>query len=1096
MIGDFNAYLQSHEKKGPGNFSLGSATEFNAMIDSCSMAQLPSSGRKFTWSNNRKAGNVSAVLDRSFCNEKWLTIFQDSSQLVLPRIASDHGPLLMVSDASQRPSNCPFRFHQFWMEHEDFVRIVALSWSEWVPGPPILVLTSKLKRLKRDLKSWARSAFPNFDKDLEHAKKTLNQIHDQIASEGMNDHLFAMEADAKTGLMDCYKMDSLPGNEEIRRVVWELDPDSSPGPDGFSGAFFRKCWDMVEVEVCNAVKQFFSTGSMPNGINNNFLVLIPKVDGANTLEKFRPLCMGNVFCKIISKVMAMRLETLLPRLISEEQSAFQKGKMIHDNIAVASELANLMFSATRGGGLGLKIDIRKAYDTISWSFIFQVLSKFGFSNKWINWLHQLLLSTKISILVNGGPQGFFGVERGLRQGDPISPMLFIIAEEVLSRGLSNLVQSKSLKTISGPRGVTTPGHILFADDIFIFTNTSLRYVNALKSFLMKYQDFSGQCINFEKSKLFLGKIAPAHKQTIADTLGIQICTFPTRYLGVEIFKGRVKKEALLPVMDKVKGRLAGWKGKLLSLAGRTELVRSVIAGIPNHSFAIYWWPFSLLSIMERWMRNFIWTGDTETARKITVKWDSLCMPKEEGGLGIRRLRDTNKAMLCKLAWRIKHERTASSSFLKARFVKKDGKLKKGVSSSIALGVKKVWRFVEDNERWIIGNGNLTNFWKDKWWGPKSVLEELESFDLTTLTFTAKVREFICGGEWALPEVRSAELRRIFEKIKQIKIPSGELDDTCCWSLSTLGNFSTASGWECIRRKANKTPWSTLVWRKGLPPRFSTLGWRLAHGRLPTDEQIRHKGIYLASRCALCNQGEDSIDHIFLRCSFGTSVWKSFTDCFDVRWKMHQSINNLISWWKTKGRVVNLKTPWMMGFSIIAANIWWERNRRRHDNSARNDKQIFDFSRQEICLCIGKVKGEVKSPTDVMCCRRLGLSVAPSRYLPPLEVPWCKPHPNWLKLNVDGSALGNPGRAGAGGVARDHDGQVQDAFSIFLGIKQIYEAEFEAVMEGFLMAKALDAKGLCIESDSVAVVTAIQSNHIPWFTLQKWLSLLPFLESIP
>ncbi|XP_042487214.1 uncharacterized protein LOC122067428 [Macadamia integrifolia] len=312
---------------------------------------------------------------------------------------------------SQRASNCPFRFQKIWMEHEDFVRIVALSCSEWVPGPPILVLTSKLKRLKRDLKSWARSTFPNFDEDLECVKKTLNQIHDQIASEGMNDHLFAMEADAKTGLvkalenhekiwpekvrirwlkagdknskffhlsvkmrrsknsiralkkqdgtivegynqigeyivdfyerfhrasttmnhedlldnipkilnqMDCYKMDSLPGNEEIRRAVWELDLDSSPGPDGFSGAFFHKCWDMVEVEVCNAVKQFFSIGFMPNGINNNFLVLIPKVDGANTLEKFRPLCMGNFFCKIISKVMAMRLETLLPRLISKE----------------------------------------------------------------------------------------------------------------------------------------------------------------------------------------------------------------------------------------------------------------------------------------------------------------------------------------------------------------------------------------------------------------------------------------------------------------------------------------------------------------------------------------------------------------------------------------------------------------------------------------------------------------------------------------------------------------------------------------------------------------------------------------------------------
>ncbi|XP_042486147.1 uncharacterized protein LOC122066409 [Macadamia integrifolia] len=112
--------------------------------------------------------------------------------------------------------------------------------------------------------------------------------------------------------------------------------------------------------------------------------------------------------------MALRLEPLLPRLISDEQGAFQKGKIIHDNIIVASELANLMFSSTRGGDIGIKIDIRKAYDTIDWKFIFQVMHRFGFSERWIGWLNQILISSKISILVNGGPQGLFNVERGLR----------------------------------------------------------------------------------------------------------------------------------------------------------------------------------------------------------------------------------------------------------------------------------------------------------------------------------------------------------------------------------------------------------------------------------------------------------------------------------------------------------------------------------------------------------------------------------------------------------------------------------------------------------------------------------------------------------
>ncbi|XP_042486215.1 cytochrome P450 1A2-like [Macadamia integrifolia] len=142
--------------------------------------------------------------------------------------------------------------------------------------------------------------------------------------------------------------------------------------------------------------------------------------------------------------------------------------------------------------------------------------------------------------------------------------------------------------------------------------------------------------------------------------------------------------------------------------------------------------------MERRMKNFIWAGEVDTSKPITVKWESVCKPKEEGGLGIRRLRDTNMAMLCKLVWRIKHEKSTTNSFLRARFVKKDGSFNRGCRpSSIALGISKVWKTVEANERWIIGRGDLANFWKDKWWGPRSILEEIQTPDLPPLPCNAK-----------------------------------------------------------------------------------------------------------------------------------------------------------------------------------------------------------------------------------------------------------------------------------------------------------------------------------------------------------------------
>ncbi|XP_042519276.1 uncharacterized protein LOC122093092 [Macadamia integrifolia] len=211
--------------------------------------------------------------------------------------------------------------------------------------------------------------------------------------------------------------------------------------------------------------------------------------------------------------------------------------------------------------------------------------------------------------------------------------------------------------------------------------------------------------------------------------------------------------------------------------------------------------------------------------------------------------------------------------------------------------------------------------------------------------------------------------------------------------------------------------------------------------------------------------------------------------------MHQSIEGLITWWKSKARILNLKNPWLLSFSIIATNIWWERNRRSHEDKARSDAHIFELICHEIGLCLGSSKGEVKSISNLLCCRKLGLHVEAPKYILPLEVHWCKPHSNWFKINVDGSSLGNPGRASAGGIARNKEGQICNSFSIYLGIKKIFEAEFETVLEGLIMAKRYGASEVWVESDSAGVVSTVQKNQVPWFVLQRWRVILPYLNSI-
>ncbi|XP_042482204.1 uncharacterized protein LOC122062621 [Macadamia integrifolia] len=1189
VVGDFNTILASTEKRGPGAFNLGATAEFGAMVDSCDLMALPSQGSRFTWTNNRRRGNVLARLDRSFCNNAWVEFFHEGVQQVLQKIGSDHAPIFISSVPGEKPNNCPFRFHRHWVEHKDFLSVVSASWSGWTLSTNLYRVAEKLKRLKGTLKLWAKTEFPNFNIELDQAKKEMEEVQKKIDEDGLDDFLFAQEADAKTRyfkameyyekmwaeksrirwkklgdrctkffhlsakmrriknsirclktndgaiisersdlehymvdfftnfhkaapvsghplILDCIPrellqrdrdiLDRIPSDLEIKEAVWSLDPASSPGPDGFPGEFFKHCWDIIAYDVCNAIRCFFISGIMPQGINNNFLLLIPKTEGADSLDKFRPLCMGNFICKIISKTLAMRLASFLPRIISREQGAFQRGKIIHTNIYLASELANMMSTATRGGGMGVKIDIKKAFDTIDWSFLFSVMRKFGFSETWIGWVHQLLDSAKISILLNGGPVGYFNVGRGLRQGDPLSPLLFVLAEEVLCRGLNMLIREKKIKPLNGPRGMPTPSHMLFADDIFIFINASIRYVKNLKSFLIMYEECSGQHISLEKSKVFLGNISAARKLIIGETMGIPICSLPTKYLGVEIFKGRVKKEFLLPVMDKVKARLAGWKGRLLSMAGRVELARTVVTSIPMHSFSVYWWPSELIKIMEKWIRNFIWTGDVDTCRSIIVSWDQCCKPKSEGGLGLRRLREINEALLSKAVWKTKHDDDPTYRFLKARFTKADGSLRKGYrSSSIWMGFRKLWEFVSLNERWIIGNGRKINFLNDRWLGPKTIAELLETEQNSDEAFSGKVDRVIQNCKWNFPNCQSSTMSEIINSIMEIPLPQSDFEDRCVWSPNTDGIFSTKSAWNTIRRKKDSISWEALIWSKKLQPRISIFAWRIMHGKLPTDAAVMKRGIPMASRCDLCRSSSEDLDHILVHCQYAERVWNIVCEWFNIPNRKHESLHALASWWKRKMKIVNLKEVWSIAFAISAENIWKERNGRRFEERQRQQRHVIEMIKNDIRETIPNVKTSIKSMNEILCCRRLGLNILSAGIKPPLEVYWCKPLTGWVKLNFDGSSIGNHGNAGAGAIMRDHNGRCLWSCSIYLGIRENYEAELEGLMHGLMKAKQLAIPFLWVESDSAALVMSIHQGKIPWMAMQRWNHLRQFLGSI-
>ncbi|GJZ00427.1 RNA-directed DNA polymerase, eukaryota, reverse transcriptase zinc-binding domain protein, partial [Tanacetum coccineum] len=235
----------------------------------------------------------------------------------------------------------------------------------------------------------------------------------------------------------------------------------------------QKYWGTIQKDLYDFVNLFFATCVMPNGANSSFFTLIPKVNNPTLITDFRPISLIGIHYKIIAKILANRLSKVIDKIVSKEQSAFIAGRQILDGPVILSEIIE-WYKKRKKKLLIFKVDFEKAFDSISWNYLIHILDRFGFGNKWCSWIKACLNSSRASILINGSPTSEFSIKRGLRQGDPLSPFLFILVMEGLHNAFEEAVGNGMITGVNINNSTIKFSHLFYADDVIITTDWNAR----------------------------------------------------------------------------------------------------------------------------------------------------------------------------------------------------------------------------------------------------------------------------------------------------------------------------------------------------------------------------------------------------------------------------------------------------------------------------------------------------------------------------------------------------------------------------------------------------------------------------------------------
>ena len=868
-------------------------------------------------------------------------------------------------------------------------------------------------------------------------------------------------------------------NEEVKAAVFSIKPSSAPGSDGMTGFFFQQYWDIVGDQVIAEVLRFFKHGEFQSEWNLTQLCLIPKKVNASKMVDLRPISLCSVMYKIISKILVSRLKPLLTDIVSPNQSAFVEERLISDNILIAHEIVHGLrtHNAISKDFLAIKTDMSKAFDRVEWSYLKALLSALGFRDSWVDLIMTCVTTVSYTILINGQAFGLVKPRRGLRQGDPISPFLFVLCTEGLTHLLNKAELDGRINGVQFSQQGPSIHHLLFADDTLFVCKAEVSQCETIQEILNIYGKATGQIINKDKSSITFGaKVAVADKEIIQSLLMITNEGGAGTYLGLpECFSGS-KKDMLEYINDRLKNKLSGWFARTLSQGGKEILIKSVAMAMPVYAMSCFKLPKATCTALSSAISSF-WWSTMENKKKIHwVAWDKMCLPKDLGGFGFKDIEVFNQALLAKQAWRLLHNPSCLFSlFFKSRYFSEIPFLQAATGSRPSFAWKSILHgrsLLEKGLRLCIGDGESTSVWSGQWLFDGRMRAPLMKNIFVDLDL--KVFQLIDphSKTWDPDILQDLFFQNDIDIISAI-MPVVSGSDFWCWLHNKSGDYSVRSGYwlgskdhnNDIFRNASAlpsiNPIKDLIWNTLAPSKIKIFMWKAISGAIPVADKLASRGIHTDQRCQLCGHEGETINHILFVCTLARQIWAlSDIPSPENGFGGHSLLHNfhfilILSKSPSILREKRRSIPWILWI------LWKNRNHIVFEGLA--------FLVQDM---VGKIQEDASQwflAQQVEEDERVLISLS-SQISKPF---WRPPEKPWLKCNLASSWDSVKKQGGAAWVLRNSHGSVLlHSRTSFANMASKNEAELHCWLWSIESMSSLKVRNVCFAVESKDLMQAV------------------------